>query len=304
MDTNWLEDFLCLARTLNFTRAAQERNVTQSAFSRRIQVLEIWVGTPLIDRSTYPVKLSEAGEEFLPVAKETVATLLRNRDQLRARDRGGLNFHSFAAPHSVSITHLAPHLRALERADPSLRTRVVSDNLHSCCQLLSEGDCEFLLCYRHRNVPLTLDEQEFERIDLGMERLRPVVVPDASGAPKWRLPGTRAKPIPYLAYAKGAFLRAVMDHTLAGKTANLEVRHLGAFAEALKSLTLEGAGVSWLSESSVREALAGGRIVPAGDESWYAHLSLSVFAAPERLDNSGLRIWRYFHETCAQREID
>lgn len=297
MDTNWLEDFVCLARTLNFTRAASERNVTQSAFSRRIRALEIWTGAPLIDRSTYPVKLSDAGEEFLPVAKEILSTLLRNRDHLRARDRGGLKFHSFAAPHSISITHLAPLLTALEAAEPALRTRVVSADLHACCQLLSEGDCEFLLCYRHRHVPLTLDEQEFERIDLGVERLIPVAVPAAAGTARWALPGTRSDKIPYLAYAKGAFLRAVVDHTLAGRAAALEVRHLDAFAEALKSLTLQGAGVSWLSESSVRLPLESGQLVPAGDESWSAELSLSLFTAPQRLDSSGARIWSYFRES-------
>ncbi len=302
MDTNWLEDFVCLARTLNFTRAAEERHVTQSAFSRRIRALEIWAGTPLIDRSTYPVKLSEAGQEFLPVAKDLVLTMLRSRDQLRARDRGGLTFNSFAAPHTVSITHLAPYLNELEAIDPELRTRVVSDNLHACCQSLSEGDCEFLLCYRHRQVPLTLDEQEFERIVLGRERLIPVVTPDKSGAPAWTLPGHRRNRIPYLAYSKGAFLREVVDHTLAGKAAELEVRHLDAFAETLKSLTLAGAGIAWLSESYIGDALASGKLVPAGDSRWHAELSLSLFAAPARLDDSGMRIWSHFRSVSEQQE--
>ncbi len=52
MDLNWLRDFECLGRTLNFTRAAEERNITQSAFSRRIKALESWVGLPLVDRAT------------------------------------------------------------------------------------------------------------------------------------------------------------------------------------------------------------------------------------------------------------
>ena len=160
-------------------------------------------GTPLIDRSTYPIKLSDAGQDFLPVAKDVTLTLLRNRDDLRARDRGGLRFHGFAAPHSVSITHLAPHLKALEEADPALRTRVVSDNLNTCCQLLSDGDCEFLMCYRHPHIPLTLDEQEFARIDLGPERLVPVVIPDETGAPAWALPGRRSRPDPASGLCQG-----------------------------------------------------------------------------------------------------
>ena len=48
MDLNWLEDFLALAEHRNFSRAAEARNVTQPAFSRRIRAMEEWVGTPFV----------------------------------------------------------------------------------------------------------------------------------------------------------------------------------------------------------------------------------------------------------------
>ena len=41
MDTKWLEDFVSLAETRSFSRSAQLRHVTQPAFSRRIQALEV-----------------------------------------------------------------------------------------------------------------------------------------------------------------------------------------------------------------------------------------------------------------------
>ncbi|MBL9048416.1 MAG: LysR family transcriptional regulator, partial [Tabrizicola sp.] len=44
MDLNWLEDFLALAESRSFSRAAEVRGVTQSAFSRRIRALEDWLG--------------------------------------------------------------------------------------------------------------------------------------------------------------------------------------------------------------------------------------------------------------------
>jgi len=296
MDLNLLQDFVCLARTLHFTRAAEERNITQSAFSRRIKALETWSGAPLIDRTSYPAKLSEAGELLLPVAKQVVQQLLQTRDDMRSQDSGGRRFYSFAAPHSISITHLAPYLRALEKSGSPPRTRVMSDNLHICCHLLSEGACDFLLCYRHPQIPLTLDEQLFARLDLGTERLLPVAAPGDGKRPDWRLPGSSATPIPHLAYAKGSFLGAVVDHLLRRRGAALEVRHMDAFAEALKSLTLEGAGVAWLPERSVAQALEAGQLIAAGDDDWVAELTLSIFAAPDRLDRAGLRIWAFFGE--------
>jgi DNA-binding transcriptional LysR family regulator len=50
VDIKLLEDFVCLVKFQNFTAAARERTVTQSAFSRRIKALEEWLGTPLINR--------------------------------------------------------------------------------------------------------------------------------------------------------------------------------------------------------------------------------------------------------------
>ncbi|HXQ40880.1 MAG TPA: LysR family transcriptional regulator, partial [Candidatus Udaeobacter sp.] len=51
MELKWLEDFLSLAETRNFSRSAELRFTTQPAFSRRIKALEEWVGATLFDRS-------------------------------------------------------------------------------------------------------------------------------------------------------------------------------------------------------------------------------------------------------------
>ncbi len=64
MDFKWLEDFISVANTGNFSKSADQRNVTQPAFSRRIRSLEDWLGTTLIDRSSYPAKLTESGRAF------------------------------------------------------------------------------------------------------------------------------------------------------------------------------------------------------------------------------------------------
>ena len=64
MDLSWLDDFLALTETLNFSRAAEMRHVTQPAFSRRIRALEEWLGVVLFDRSTHPATLTETGEWF------------------------------------------------------------------------------------------------------------------------------------------------------------------------------------------------------------------------------------------------
>ena len=81
MDTKWLEDFVSLAETRSFSRSAQLRHVTQSAFSRRIQSLEAWAGVQLVDRSAYPTRLTPAGATFYGQAQEILLSLQSSRTQ-------------------------------------------------------------------------------------------------------------------------------------------------------------------------------------------------------------------------------
>jgi DNA-binding transcriptional LysR family regulator len=70
-----LEDFVSLAETRSFSRSARLGHVTQPAFSRRIQALEAWAGTDLVDRSSYPSRLTPAGETFHAQALEIPGNL-------------------------------------------------------------------------------------------------------------------------------------------------------------------------------------------------------------------------------------
>jgi LysR family hydrogen peroxide-inducible transcriptional activator len=62
-----LEQFVTLARTRNFTRAAAELNVSQSALSRAIQKLEEQLGQPLFERKPREVLLTDLGEFFFRI---------------------------------------------------------------------------------------------------------------------------------------------------------------------------------------------------------------------------------------------
>ncbi len=83
MDTKWLEDFVSLAETRSFSRSAQLRHVTQPAFSRRIQSLEAWAGVALVDRSSYPTRLTPAGTTFYAQAVDILNSLQSSRAQRR-----------------------------------------------------------------------------------------------------------------------------------------------------------------------------------------------------------------------------
>jgi len=69
-----LEDFVELARTRSFTRAAENRFVTHPAFGRRIRALDEWLGARLIER-TKPLELTAAGTVFLDAATNAIDIL-------------------------------------------------------------------------------------------------------------------------------------------------------------------------------------------------------------------------------------
>lgn len=291
MDINWLRDFTCLARTLNFTRASEERNITQSAFSRRIKSLENWLGIPLIKRSTYPVQLTEAGLQFLPVAQDTIASLTDIRQVLRAQEQGVTAFQRFAVLHTISVNYLTRRIAEFEDLIPNLRVRVYSDNLRTCCQLLSDGTCDFLLYYRHQDVQPVFEEKQFARKDIGVELMYPVAESGAARAGGWDLDGDGRQPIPYLSYDPSSFLGTVVDQTIGNRTPPLAIRYMDALTEAIKRRVLSGSGMAWLPESVIAEELAAGRVTIIGGPDWQAPLTLSLFCSRDRLDETGQKVW-------------
>jgi DNA-binding transcriptional LysR family regulator len=83
MDTKWLEDFVSLAKTRSFSRSAQLRHLTQPAFSRRLRSLQAWAGVALVDRSSYPTRLTAAGTQLHAQAQDILQNLYHCRAQLR-----------------------------------------------------------------------------------------------------------------------------------------------------------------------------------------------------------------------------
>lgn len=294
MDINWLQDFVCLGRTLNFTRAAEERHITQSAFSRRINSLESWVGVALIDRANYPVKLSPAGSHFLPVAVEVLRQLAEGRQLIRDQDRGDKQFVRFAVLHTISVNYLAGKITELEQQITELRSRVFSDSLSTCCQLLQEGGCDFLLCYRHADVVPGLDYSMLEHKDVKNELLLPVAQKALAQRLRLNLPGTASEPIPYLAYERNTFLASVVEQTIARRKVHLDLRYMDGLVEAIKCRLMDGGGMAWMPESSIKEELAEGELVCIGPSSWAAKLTLTLYCAPDRLEGTSREVWEKF----------
>jgi DNA-binding transcriptional LysR family regulator len=261
MELKWLEDFASLARTGSFSRSAEERHVTQPAFSRRIQALETWLGVALIDRSTYPTTLTAAGREFRETAEEAVRMLHGSRAALQASARPSKQTVAVAALHTLALTFFPRWFRQIEAHTGPLGSRLLPDDFHHCIQAVAEGGYDFLLTFHHPSVPILLDPEQFPHCVVGADSLvavRSAALTDGGAA------------VPLLSYAQSSFLGRVATFAQAqagGPPAASSHTNENAMAEALKFMTLEGHGLAWLPRSLVARELAEGHLIATGEET-------------------------------------
>ncbi len=155
MNLSWLDDFLALADSGNFSRAADERHMTQPAFSRRIRALEEWLGAELFDRSSQPAKLTPAGEWFRDAAQDLQARVARVPGEARAVVEVHSTTLRFAATHALSFTFMPGWLRGLESRTTVGPVTLVSDVFARCEAMLLQSQVQFVLSHAH---PLSSSE--------------------------------------------------------------------------------------------------------------------------------------------------
>jgi len=293
MEIRWLEDFLSLVDTRNFSRSAEARYTTQPAFSRRIKSLEEWIGATLFDRTAQPIRLTPSGERFRPIAEDVLRRLYQGRDEARLVSVASAHTVRFAATHSLSLTFFPTWLRGAEMRSHTFNTRLDSNQFTDCVQSLLKGDCHFMLSHSHPSIDMHLPPAHFTSKVVGRDVLIPVTLPDTAGQPIDRLPGTPEEPVHYLAYSETSAIGRAVEHMLTHLESpvylnRVFVSHLAA---VLKTMSSGGRGMAWLPESDIREDLANGALVPAGDQQWFIPVEIRLFRPREPLPHIAEEFW-------------
>jgi len=278
MKLDWLEDFLALAREGNFTRAAEQRNVAQPAFSRRVRMLEEWVGTTLVDRTQQPVQLTDSGRLFRPTAEGVVNQLRLGRETVIQAQRGRETL-KFAATHTISILFFPRWLQTVTDPEHEVSLSLESNHMETCARLLSQGLCQFMLCYTHKDVDLGFDQDMYESKVLARDSLVPLCAPDHAGQPMHSLPGSESQPARHLYFSQASALGPVIDAMLSRRSDARYVQKVSSspLAAALKSMAESGLGIAWIAGLLAEPALANGSLVKAGDETWSIPMEIKIF---------------------------
>ncbi|MGR3758158.1 MAG: LysR family transcriptional regulator [Tranquillimonas sp.] len=293
MEIGWLEDLAALAETENFSRAAQRRNVTQPAFSRRIQALETWVGTPLVARTSRSVSLTPAGQVFRSRAEGVVRDLARARQEaLESAGRIETTL-TMAATHALSFTFVPGWFSRTADLAALSALNLISDSMEACESAMSNGEASFLLCHQHPEVETRLNRRQFRHKIVGRDELVPLCVPDADGAPRWRLTGDGDRPIPFLGYSTPSGLGRILNADLARHSGSrpLETVVRSRLAATLLEMARQGRGLAWLPRSLARAEIESGALADAADGARTVPLDITLFRPAITLGSTAERFW-------------
>src|SRR4029453_6167994 len=161
MELRWLQDFLMVAETGNFTRAAEKRNTSQAAFSRRIKSLDAWLGFDLIDRSVYPTQLTPQGERFPKNAGGLLRQVPDSRGEFGGKPIGRNQHIRIALPFAMATARL-PHWWQTWSQERRLSGSGGGGTTHHLVTSLVSSNVDLRICYHRPQQPIHLDPDLYE----------------------------------------------------------------------------------------------------------------------------------------------
>jgi len=123
---NWLRTFEAAGRHLSFTLAAQDLNMSQSAISQQIQLLEHHLDQQLFVRANRSIQLTDAGRSFLPLVQESMQQLNSGAAKIFSPQNQAII--DINVNYTFSSLWLAPRLQHFHAMYPSISVRQLSTN--------------------------------------------------------------------------------------------------------------------------------------------------------------------------------
>lgn len=267
MELKWLEDYLTLVETGNFTTAAHLRHLSQPAFSRRIQALESWLGVALVDRGKKPFQFTAVAKEHQVTLRNLVNEIYQARSQIQFSLPAPLRV-SVAAQHSLLVTPFLPQfLEKLAASLEHLNYSLVSENMDTCVAMFLKAEADVLVIYETpANCDAILPHGSF-RQRLGADEMVLVVTPGVFQATQQ---SQGAKPLPLLTYPVSSFFGRVIWADVLPKVLRHHKAWIAcesAFSVGLREMALAGAGAAWLPRSMVRGDIQCGQLMVLDDIS-------------------------------------
>ena len=263
MEIAEVEAFSTIAWVGTFTRAAAVLRLSQPAISRRIDLLERELGAPLFARTRGGVRLTAAGEAFLPHAWQVLAAARDGAAAVRSLETGERGAVTLALVGTLASTSLTARLRDFRDAYPGVRLALRTARSDEVSALVRQGEVALGLRYFPDPSPAVVsravEDEEMVVVCAGESRLA-----DPAATEPGALVGAPWVGFPTDAGASGEPFTRVLERQL------LRTGLDGAAIVAVDSLTAQKRlieadfGLGLLPASSVEEELRLGtlRVLP------------------------------------------
>lgn len=158
MELRHLKYFVTIAKTLSFSEASRRLYITQGTLSQQIQQLEGEIGAQLFDRTKHSVVLTEAGEELLPLAIQTIedSEVCSNR----MRDLKGALTGTLRVGTTPSFSSLLTEtVKRFVKEHPGVTLKIQSETALELIEMLRNKELDLALAFK---PVMAYDELETE----------------------------------------------------------------------------------------------------------------------------------------------
>lgn len=290
MRVDWLDDIIALLETGSVVEAAAMRNISQSAFSRRVQALELLLDVGLIDRRSKPHQPTAAlrnHEEQLRHMARQQRSLIK---QIQTESRSGSQLIVVACQHAITAS-LGSQIVKLVSGLGKTHVRLRSANLDECEALLLTGQADFSITYGMSSDSTDHQAAMIEEAFMANERLVPVYQAQKTKEVLW---GFHMGDLDIIAYPSDVFLgMAVERHIfpLIERQCRLNTVAETALTLAAMQMATAGVGVAWVPEALANADLRDGRLTDLSEQ--LGGLDMEILARRRSGDATELqlRIW-------------
>lgn len=296
MELRWLEDLVALVETGSVTQAAERRNITQPAFTRRIKTIEDWLGVEVIDRTHRPARAKPAIVQQIDAIRGLAGDLHRLKHDVQDWD-GARRRLVIAAQHSVTVAFLPGFIGRMQTLHPSVAFRLRSANRDECYGLLMTRQASLLVSYETDRLPIAADETLLEKLTIGTDWLVPVATPAIAASITTSKAGRAPRDLRIITYPRDVFFGNLLQHELLPA---LALRHKivsvceSALVPGILQLALAGVAVAWLPRLIAETAITTGALRDLSDV--LGNVALAIVAARLRTPRSRLAdsVWGQF----------
>ncbi|WP_298854238.1 LysR family transcriptional regulator [uncultured Ruegeria sp.] len=260
MRLEWIDDILAVLDGGSLARAAEKRFLTQSAFTRRVRLIEDSIGAALFDRRRKPVTLLPGVRALEPELRDLSARMHKLRQTMQTASDQASKSLGFVCQHALTTT-VSPQVVLALSTDGNVLTRVRSGNQDECLMHLISREVDFAIMYALPGDDTPVPFNAFETVDLGTDLLIPVATPNGRNK-------ANSAVLPTISYPSEVFLGQVfarMINPRLPKDTTVSIVAETALTLAVLQLVLTDIGVAWLPHSLIVEHLSQGRLVRIDD---------------------------------------